>query len=37
MNIPEIKNNELVLFKPESGNTEFQVVLDSERDIVWAT
>jgi len=37
MNIPEIKNDELVVFNPESGNTEFQVVLNSERDTVWAT
>jgi hypothetical protein len=37
MNIPEIKNDELVVFKPESGNTEFQVILDSERITVWAT
>jgi len=37
MNITEVKNDELVVFKPENGNTEFQVVLDSERDTVWVT
>lgn len=35
MNLPE-KNNEIVFFKPESGQTEFQVVLDGENDTVWA-
>ncbi|MBB6612743.1 virulence protein RhuM/Fic/DOC family protein [Pontibacter sp. Tf4] len=37
MSFPEGRNDELVIFKPESGNTEFQVVLDSEHDTVWAT
>ena len=37
MNSSEIEKNELVVFKPESGNTEFQIVLDSENDTVWAT
>jgi death-on-curing family protein len=37
MNLPEITNNELVVFKPENGRTEFQVILDNEHDTVWAT
>lgn len=37
MNLPEMKNSELVVFKPESGSTEFQVVLDGEHDTVWVT
>lgn len=37
MNLPEIKNSEVVIFKPKSGQTEFQVVLDGEHDTVWAT
>lgn len=37
MSFPEIKNSELVAFKPESGTTEFQVILDGEHDTVWAT
>lgn len=37
MNLPEIKNSEIVVFKPQGGQTEFQVVLDSEHDTVWAT
>ncbi|MCX2680697.1 virulence protein RhuM/Fic/DOC family protein [Galbibacter sp. EGI 63066] len=37
MNLSEIKNSEVVVFKPESGQTEFQVLLDSEHDTVWAT
>lgn len=37
MNLPEIKNSEIVLFKPESGEVEFKVVLDGENDTVWAT
>ena len=28
MNNPEIKNSEVVVFKPKGGQTEFQVVLD---------
>lgn len=36
-NLPEIKNSEVVIFKPKNGQTEFQVVLDSEHDTVWAT
>jgi len=27
MKIPEMKNNEIIVFKPEDGDTEFQVVL----------
>jgi predicted transcriptional regulator len=37
MNLPEIKNSEVVIFKPKNGQTEFQVVLDGEHDTVWAT
>lgn len=37
MNLPEIKNSELVVFKPKSGQIEFQVVLDGENDTVWVT
>lgn len=32
-----MKNNEIIVFKPEDGDTEFQVVLDGEHDTVWAT
>ncbi len=37
MDRPEIKNSELVVFKPKGGQTEFQVVLDGEHETVWAT
>src|SRR5690554_514236 len=37
MKIPEMKNNEIIVFKSEDGDTEFQVVLDGEHDTVWAT
>ncbi len=37
MDLPEIKNSEVVVFKPKGGQTEFQVVLDGEHDTVWAT
>ena len=37
MNLPEIKNSEVIFFKPKGGQTEFQVVLDGEHDTVWAT
>lgn len=37
MNLPEIKNSEVVVFKPRGGQTEFQVVLDGENDTVWVT
>jgi prophage maintenance system killer protein len=37
MNLPEIKNSEVVVFKPKGGQTEFRVVLDGEHDTVWAT
>lgn len=33
--MPEIKNSELVIFRTKNGQTEFQVVLDSEHDTVW--
>jgi len=37
MNLTTMKNSELIVFKPKSGQTEFQVILDSEHDTVWAT
>ena len=37
MNLPEIKNSKVVVFKSEDGQTEFQVVLDGENNTVWAT
>lgn len=37
MGLPKIKNSEVVIFKPDEGQTEFQVVLDGEHDTVWAT
>lgn len=37
MNLPEIINSEVVVFRPKDGQTEFQVVLDGEHDTVWAT
>ena len=37
MNLPEIQNSEVIVFKPKSGQAEFQVVLDGEHDTVWAT
>lgn len=32
-----MKNNEIIVFKPKNGDTEFQVILDSEHDTVWVT
>lgn len=37
MSFSEIKNSELITFKPESGSTEFLVILDGDHDTVWAT
>ena len=37
MNLPEIKNSEVVVFKPKDGRTEFQVILDGDENTVWAT
>lgn len=37
MNLPEINKSEVIVFKPKSGQTEFQVVLDAQHDTVWAT
>lgn len=37
MNPPKIIKSEIVTFKPEGGNTEFQVILDGNNDTVWAT
>ena len=36
-NITHPNNSELVIFTPSNGQVEFQVVLDSEHDTVWAT
>ncbi|MEI5983362.1 RhuM family protein [Sphingobacterium sp. PU5-4] len=37
MNLEEIKDTEIVVFMPQGGQTEFQVVLDAGQDTVWAT
>ncbi len=37
MELSDIKNSEVIVFKPKSGETEFQVVLDAEHDTVWAS
>ena len=37
MNLPEIKNSELVVFRPKDGQTEFHVVIDGENDTLWAS
>ena len=37
MNLLEIKNSEVIVFKPKDGRTEFQVVLDGDQETVWAT
>lgn len=37
MNLPEINNSEVVVFKPKGGQTEFRLIIDSEHDTVWAT
>jgi death-on-curing family protein len=37
MNQSEIINSEIIVFRPKDGQTEFQVVLDTENDTVWAT
>lgn len=37
MNLDEIKDTEIVVFRPQGGQTEFQVVLDAGQDTVWAT
>jgi death-on-curing family protein len=31
------ETSEIVIFKPESGNSEFQIILDSNQDTVWAS
>ncbi|MCH8534726.1 MAG: virulence RhuM family protein [Flavobacteriaceae bacterium] len=36
-NNPLISNSEVIVFKPEKGQTEFQVILDGAHDTVWAT
>ena len=36
-NSPSISNSEVVVFRPESGQAEFQVILDEAQDTVWAT
>ncbi len=37
MNLLDIQKSEVLVFKPEGGQTEFQVILDGEHDTVWAT
>lgn len=37
MNHPKIKNSEVIVFRPQDGQTEFEVVLDVENNTVWAT
>lgn len=37
MNLGKIKDTEMVVFRPQGGHTEFQVVLDAGQDTVWAT
>ncbi|MGM0478600.1 MAG: RhuM family protein [Bacteroidota bacterium] len=37
MNVPAIKNSEIIVFKPDGEQTEFQVLLDGDHDTVWAT
>jgi hypothetical protein len=37
MNFPVTKKNELIIFKPTNGKSEFQVVLDADNDTVWVT
>lgn len=37
MNLHEVSNSEIVVFKSKDEKTEFQVVLDGEHDTVWAT
>ena len=32
---PDSNNNEIVVFKPENGQTEFQVILDGKHDTIW--
>jgi hypothetical protein len=37
ISLPKIKKSEIVVFKPNNGNIEFQVVLDGKHDTIWAT
>ena len=37
MNLSHTKSNEIIVFKPQNGQTEFQVILDGENDTVWVT
>jgi death-on-curing family protein len=37
MTLPEIRNSEIIVFKPKNGLTEFRVVLDGEHETVWVT
>ena len=34
-NLPDF--NEIVIFKPSSGETEFEVILDGKEDTVWVS
>ncbi|MEQ8910166.1 MAG: RhuM family protein [Vicingaceae bacterium] len=37
MGLADVKNSEVVIFKPKGDQTEFQVVLDGKHDTVWVT
>ena len=37
MNHPKIKNSEVIVFRTQGGQTEFEVLLAVEHDTVWAT
>lgn len=37
MNQENINSTELVMFKPSSGDIEFQIILDNEAETIWAT
>jgi death-on-curing family protein len=37
MNLPKIKDSEVVVFKPHGGQVEFQVILDGKHDTVWVS
>jgi death-on-curing family protein len=37
MDAQNITSNELVIFKPSSGDIEFQVILDGKEETIWAT
>jgi death-on-curing family protein len=37
MNLSNTKSNEMIVFKPQNGQSEFQIILDGENDTVWVT